>query len=176
MYYFDSKGQVKQFHGFLVSHFIKTELFKKIISFIDDKYLEEKMYYHDDYILFFLLTRNAYNIKYVNRIFYIVLTDWDKSESKVKFRTQIKEKNMDNKFCSSSLIFSELLFKNTKNTLKDKKIAFSQLDKWYMQKCRKNKFTKDKAIEIFHLYLNNGYVSKEDKNKIESFIESTKSL
>ena len=45
MYYFNSKGQVKQFHGYLVSHFIKTELFKKIIFLIDKKSLEEKMYY-----------------------------------------------------------------------------------------------------------------------------------
>ena len=138
MYYFNSNGQVEQFHGYLVSHFIKTKLFKKIIHFIDKQNLEEKMNYHDDYILFFLLTRNAYSIKYINRIFYVVLTDWNRSEPKVKFRTQIKENNIDNKKCFSSLIFSELLFKNTKNTFKDKKIAFSQLDKWYLQKCRNN--------------------------------------
>ena len=74
------------------------------------------------------------------------------------------------------MIFSELLFKNTKNTFEDKKIAFSQLDEWYLQKCRKNKVTKDKAIGILQLYLNNKYVSKEDKKKIEYFIESTKRL
>ena len=176
MYYFKSNGQVKQFHGYLVSHFIKTKLFKKIISFIDKQNLEEKMYYHDDYILFFLLTRNAYSIKYINRIFYVVLTDWDRNESKVKFRTQIKERNKDNKMCFSSLIFSELLYKNTKNNFRDKKIAFSQLDKWYIQKCRKIKVGKDKANRVFQLYLNNEYVSKEDKKKIESFIENTKSL
>ena len=176
MYYFNSKGQVKQFHGYLVSHFIKTELFKKIIFLIDKKSLEEKMYYHDDYILFFLLTSNAYSIQYINRIFYIVLTDWDRNESKVKFRTQIKTKNKDNKYCFSSLIFSELLFKNTKNTFKDKKISFSQLDRLYMQKCSTNKATKDKAIEIFQLYKKNEYVSKEDKNKIESFIQTIKIL
>jgi len=176
MYYFNSKGQVKQFNGYLVCHFIKTELFKKIIYSIDKKSLEEKMYYHDDFILFFLLTRNAYSIKYIDKIFYIVLTDWDKNDSKVKFRTQIKTKNKDNKYCFSSLIFSRLLFNYTKNTFKDKKISFSQLDRLYLQKCRKNKATKEKANEIFKLYKNNEYVSKEDKNKIESFIESTKSL
>jgi len=176
MYYFNSKGQVKQFNGYLVCHFIKTELFKKIIYSIDKKSLEEKMYYHDDFILFFLLTRNAYSIKYINKIFYIVLTDWDKNDSKVKFRTQIKTKNKDNKYCFSSLIFSRLLFNYTKNTFKDKKISFSQLDRLYLQKCRKNKATIKKANEIFKLYKNNEYVSKEDKNKIESFIESTKSL
>ena len=174
--YFNSDGQVKQFHGYLVSHFIKTRLFKKIISFIDKKNLEEKMNYHDDYILFFLLTRNAYNIKYINRIFYVVFTDWNKNESKVKFRTQIKEKNIDNKKCFGFLIFSELLFKNTKNTFEDKKIAFSQLDEWYLQKCRKNKATKDKALGILQLYLNSIYVSKGDKKKIEYFIESAKNL
>ena len=39
-----------------------------------------------------------------------------------------------------------------------------------------NKNTREKAIEVFKLYLNNEYVSKEDKKKIESFIENTKSL
>jgi glycosyltransferase involved in cell wall biosynthesis len=176
MYHLNSDGKVEQFHGYLVSHFIKTELFKKIINFIDKKNLEEKMNYHDDYILFFLLTRNANSIKYINRIFYVVLTDWNKNEPKVSFRTRIKEENIDNKKCFGGLIFSEMLFKNTKNTFKDKKIAFSQLDKWYLQRCRINKDTKDKAIEILQLYLNNKYISVEDKKKIEYFIERSNSF
>ena len=69
-----------------------------------------------------------------------------------------------------------MLFKNTKNTFKDKKIAFSQLDKWYLQRCRINKDTKDKAIEILQLYLNNKYISVEDKKKIEYFIERSNSF
>ena len=148
-------------------------IFKKIINLIDKKNLEQKMNYHDDFILFFLLTRNAYNIKYINRLFYIVLTDWDKTEPKIKFRTQMKEANIINKRCFAFLNFLDILFKNTKNTILDKKIAFSQLDKWYLQQnCTTNINIKNRALEIFKLFLANEYVTKEDKNKIIDFINN----
>lgn len=173
MYYFNSNEQIEQFQGYLVSHFIKSKLFKKIINLIDKKNLEQKMNYHDDFILFFLLTRNAYNIKYINRLFYIVLTDWDKTEPKIKFRTQMKEANIINKRCFAFLNFLDILFKNTKNTILDKKIAFSQLDKWYLQQnCTTNINIKNRALEIFKLFLANEYVTKEDKNKIIDFINN----
>ena len=36
------------------------------------------MNYHDDFILFFLLTRSAKSIKYIDRVFYIIYPGWKK--------------------------------------------------------------------------------------------------
>ena len=38
--------------------------------------------------------------------------------------------------------------------------------------CRPNKNTRKRAIEVFKLYLYNEYVSKEDKKKLEDFINN----
>ena len=129
------------------------------------------MNYHDDFIIFFLLTRNANNMKYVNRLFYIFLRIWKQSDSQVKLRTDIKLHNKINKKCFSYINFFDILLKNTKNTFEDKKIAFSQIEDWYLNYiCRNNKDSREKAIEVFKLYLNNEFVSNEDKKKIQNFI------
>jgi len=176
LFHLESNGTVKLSGGSLVNLFIKTSLFKKIIGQIKMKYLNQKMYFNDDYIIYFLLTRNAYNMKFVSRIFYLCLKTWDINEPKVKFRTIIKNQDRNNRKCFGYLIFLEMLFELTKNTIRDKNIAFSQLDHWYLQKkiCRNNKITKDKALKVFNLYLKSVYIRKENKKKIQDFINDMK--
>ena len=142
-----------------------------MIKLIEEKNMNTHMNYHDDFIIYFLLTRNAKNIKFVNRLFYIFLLIWNRSNPQVKLRTDIKQNNIVNKRCFSHVNFFEILLKNTKNTFEDKKIAFSQVEQWYLNCfCRNNKDSREKAIEVFKLYLDNEYVSNEDKNKIQKFI------
>ena len=173
MYYFDSFGRVRQFGGNLLNLLIKTDLFKKVIKLIDEKNFNTRMNYHDDFILFFLLTRHAYNIKYVDRVFYVWLHTWDENDEKVKFRTKIKKQNLENERCFAYLNFLEILFKNTNNTFEDKKIAFSQLEDWYLKiYCKENKENRNKAIEVFKLYLDSEYIKDEDKKKIRNFIDN----
>jgi len=172
MYYFESNGNVKQNEGLLVNLITKSDLYKKAIEKISEKNLNEFMFCHEDYILFFLLTRNAKKLEQVNGFFYVILHTWNNSNSKIKFRTSFKVKNLKNKQCFSYINFLEILFKNTKNTFKDKKIAFSQLETWYLNNhCRGNIYTKEKAIKVFKLFLNNKYISKNDKTKIQNFID-----
>ena len=171
MYHFDYHGRVQQDEGLLVNIFTKATLFKKIIKLIDKKNLNQFMFCHEDYILFFLLTRNANNLEKVSGVFYIILDTWNNSDSNVKFRNKLKIKNLRNKQCFSYLNFLEILFKNTKKNFKDKKIAFSQLEIWYLNNhCRRNIYSREKAIEVFKLYLNCEYISKIDKRKIKQFI------
>ena len=172
MYTIDSKGMVRQNAGILVTNFMKTKIIQKAIKKIDEKNMNTKMLHHDDYIIVFLLTRTANRIKHINRLFYVWLKIWKNSNPKIKFRNQIKEYDLsNNEKCSSYINFLEILFKNTENTVEDKKIAFSQLETWYLNNyCRKNKYSREKAIEIFKLYLNCEYISNKDKNKIQKFI------
>ena len=177
MFHFNSKGNVERWGGSLVHLFIKTKLYRNIISQIDEKYMNEKMFYHDDYIIFFLLTRNAYNMKFVDRIFYICLKIWDQNNPKVKLRTKIKKQDINNKKCLGFLIFLEMFLELTRNNYRDKKIAFSQLETWYLQQkiCINNTVTRDKAVRVFNLYKNNKFISKEDKQIIQNFINSANS-
>ena len=63
------------------------------------------------------------------------------------------------------------MFKNINNTYKDEKIAFSQIENWYLNThCRTNKDNREKAKEVFKLYLNCEYLPEEDKRKIQNFI------
>ena len=173
MYNLTSNGKVRRFGGILWNLFIRNDIFKKVIKQIDEKNFNVRMNHHDDFILFFLLTRSAKSIKYIDRAFYAIYMDW-KEDEKVKFRKKLKMENIINNKCFEYLNFLEILFKNTKNTFEDKKIAFSQLEEWYLNKffCRNNKNTRERAIEVFKLYLNNEYVSKEDKKKLEEFINN----
>ena len=131
------------------------------------------MNFHDDFILFFLLTRSAKSIKYIDRSFYIIYPGW-KNDNKVQFRMGIKMKNRNNEKCFFYLNFLEILFKNTKNTFEDKKLAFILSEYTYLNLdfCRLNKNTRKRAIEVFKLYLDNEYVLKEDKKKLEDFINN----
>ena len=173
MYNLTSNGKVRQFGGNLWNLFVRNDIFKKVVKQIDEKNFNVRMNHHDDFILFFLLTRSAKSIKYIDRIFYAIYMDW-KEDEKVKFRKKIKYEDIINNKCFEYLNFLEILFKNTKNTFEDKKIAFSQLEEWYLNKlfCRNNKNTRERAIEVFKLYLNNEYVSKEDKKNLEDFINN----
>ena len=177
MYHLDSNGKVWQFYGSLALLFIKTHLCKKIIKLIDEKNLNTHMNYHVDFIIMFLLFRNAYNFKSFNRLFHVWLHIWKKNDPNVKFRTEEKMHNQNNQKCFAYLNFYEILFKNTNNTFKDKKIAFSQIEDWYLRThCRTNEDNREKAIEVFKLYLNCKYISNEDKKKIHDFIINNNNL
>ena len=155
----------------LANIFVKAKLYKKTIKLIDEKNLNTYMVFHDDRIIYFLLSRNAFNAKFVDRYFYIVVKTWNKRKKNIKLRENIKKQNKANKICFSILNYLEILFKNTKNTYEDKKIAFSQIEVYYLKNfCRYNIVTREKGKEIFNLYLNCEYISKKDKVKIQDFI------
>ena len=173
MYTLHHNGHVSKFGGSLVNHLIRTNLFKKVIKLIDEENMNFHMNHHEDLILYFLLTRNAKSIKYVERVFYICPKFWDKNEPKIKFRTEIKNEQNNNKKCFAYLNFLDILLKNTKNTTEDKNIAFSQVETWYLKNfCKRNKDTREMAINIFKLYISNEYVSDINKKKLQDFINN----
>ena len=89
----NSRGKIIYTHGFISDLFIKKNILLKIIKDIDEKYLNDKMNFHDDTLIYFLLTRNAYNFKIINRIFYLVVKGWNNANKKVKFRLKEKFSN-----------------------------------------------------------------------------------
>ena len=175
MYIIHQDGHVTQFPhaGNLVNTLVRTDLFKKVIKLIDEENMKFHMNHHEDYILYYLMMRYARSIKYIERIFYIILLCWDKNEAKVKFRTEIKNEQSENKKCFAYLNFFDIFIKNMNKTEHDKKIVFSQMKNWYLNIfCRKNKDTREMAIRIFKKYIDNDYVLDEDKKILQDFIDN----
>lgn len=169
-----SDGKIKKIGGLLTNYLIKKNILVKVIKQLDQKLLNEKMNFHDDFLLFFLLTRNAYKLKQIDRIFYLVLLGWNNRNKKVKFRMRVKNRNRKYMRCNNLLSFNEFVLKNTKNTFYDKKVAFFCLDLYLLSYwCRKFKPTHERAIKVSNLFLNNKYIEEEDKRKIIKFINET---
>ena len=176
MYDYGPNGEVKQTGGFIRNYFFKTEIFIKSIKQINDNFLNIKMNYHDDFLLFFLISRNAYSYKHIKRIFYVVF-DWtSKYNAQIKFRSNEKEKNKDNLSCFAYLSYIEFILIKTDNTVIDKKIASFELEKWFLNHgCRKNKFIRNQGINLCKLFLENEYIENSIKNKITTFLKEINS-
>ena len=167
-----SEGKVKLEWGVLHNYFIKKSIFIKSIKQIDEKYFHVKMNQHDDLLLFFLLTRNAHNLKKIDRIFHIYLYGWNNTDKIVKFRQKEKSKIYKNMRCTSLLNFIEFILFNTENTVYDKEIAFYSLDRWLLKNwCRNFIKTTEKAISISRKYLRNKFIKQSDKEKIKAFLD-----
>ena len=165
MYYNTSDGQIHRAGDVAFNYFIRSELFINIIDKIDEKYLMRKMDYHDDFLLFFLLTRNAKNIKYIKKIF-------DFSTNKEKNNLTTNEIiDIENSKCLDNLYYAQFLLEKKNNDFEDKKIALFELDNWYINnKCRKNNNTRDEAVDICSIFVKNDYIDKDEKRDLYIFM------
>ena len=167
-------GKIQIIGGVLHNYFIKKNLFVKIIKQIDEKYFKIKMNQHDDILLVYLLTRNAYNYKKIDRIFHIYYTGWDLKDKNIKYNKKEKKKIYPYIRCSSLLNFIEFILENTDDNFYDKQIAFYSMNKWFLSYfCRNFTKTREQAINISNLYLKNKYIQEEDKKKIRIFLKQS---
>ena len=170
-----SDGRIMKKEGYLTNHFIKRDILIKVIKQLDENFLNVKMTFHEDYILYFLLTRNAYNFQKIDRIFYLVIQGWNITNQKIAFRIKEKTSNYEYLRCTSLLYFIEFILKYTKNTSYDKEIAFYSFDKWFLSYwCRNYTATLKMAKNISYLYLKNIYIHDKDKVKIKKFLNELK--
>ena len=162
-------GNVKRVGDVIWNYIYKTELFIKTIKQIDEKFFSFKMNCHDDFLLFFLLTRNSYNIRQIKRIFYIMLQRPEKNNTKIIFSQDEKKKNREDLSCLAYIKYSEFLLLYT---VIDKKIASFELDEWFLKSnsCRNNLFVREHAINICKLFLQNEYIESDKKKKIQDFL------
>ena len=175
MYRFKSNGSIKRVGNVLWNYIFRTDLFIKTIKQVDDKYFKIKMNVHDDFLLFFLLTRNAYNLKQIKRIFYLKII-WEVNP-KVAFSLKEKNKNKENLDCMAYLNYIEMLLIKTNNTILDKKIPSFELNSYFLNHpCRNNAYVKEKGINICKQFLENIYIEKNIKDKILIFLNETKSF
>ena len=106
--------ECKRTGGLTSCYFYRTRLFVDIIKQIDDKYMNVKMNFHEDFLLFFLLTRKAHNLRQIKRIFYIVVLWPKKKNTKIQFRITEKKKNRENLQCIGYINYIEIMLIKTK--------------------------------------------------------------
>ena len=162
-----SNGEVKRMNLFLWNYFIRSDIFKKSIKQIDDKFMKTKMIAHDDFMLFFVLVRNAYKMQLIKRIFYANIINTKKNYPNIK-----NPKNKENAICNSLLNYIEFVLMKTNNTFHDKKIASFEFNQWFLNhNCRNNLFIRKKGIYVSNLFIKNKYIDKKVKAEIKFFLE-----
>ena len=173
MYYHSNKNQINRgIGGYLAFYFIKTEKLIKSIKEIDQEYFNIKMNFHDDMLIFFILSRKVFNLKQINRFFYLVIKWKNNLNQKMIFRLKEKNKNKENLQCLAYINYIKFLLIKTYNTTYDKKIALFELKRFYTNhKCKNNTFIKKMGINLCKLFLENKYILKIEKNLINKFLK-----
>ena len=174
MYKFTKTGKVVRVGSVLWNYIIRNELFKKIIGQIDDKFMNTKMVRHEDYLLLFLLTRNAVSLKQIKKILYVQIVFKKSSNAEINFSINEKQKNKENLDCMSFINYIEFLLIKTNDTFHDKKIASLELNSWYLEECSKNEYVRERGKNLCKMFLNNAYIEKKVKKKISIFLNSMK--
>ena len=96
MYKITKNNEVKRYGGLIWNYIYNRDFFMKTINQIDDKIMNTKMVCHEDFLLFFLLTRNAKNIKNIKRIFYAHITLENTKKSSILYSHKEKELHLKN--------------------------------------------------------------------------------
>ena len=166
---YNKEGEVKRIGDVVWIYFFKTQLFQNVIKQIDDKYLNTKMICHEDFLLIFLLTRKAFNLRQMNRIFHIKI----KWGYETEYHSKTKENQAKDLFCLSYINYIEFILMKTTNTIKDKKIASFELKKWYLDNdCRNNTFIRKRAKKVCELFLKNKFIENKIKDEINNFLNN----
>ena len=172
MFLFNNQGYVVRVGDVIWNYIYKTEIFIKSIMQIDDKFMNSKMNCHEDFLLFFLLTRNAYNLKHIKRLFYAHIKWVGDNDTKILFTKKEKAKDKTNLDCMSFMNYIEFLLMKTNDTINDKKIASYELRNWYLNNpCRNNTYVKERGRNVCKLFLENKYITEDVKKDINSFLE-----
>jgi len=175
MYNYTEKNEVIRTGGMLVNYLLKTEMAKKSILQVDEKYMKGGISFHDDLFLFFEIIRKAKSFKRIKNIFYFVLKDFKNLDKLKLFREREKRKNTYNRICYAFISYIEFLLFHTENSYFDKKIASSELKTWYLHhNCKLNNVTRKMSNKVLQLYLQNIYIDNNTKFEIKKFLNTTK--
>ena len=175
MYYSTANNTVKRVGDVIWNYIYKTDVFMKSINQINDKIMNTRMNCHEDFLLFFLLTRNAKSLKNIKRVFYAHIYWVNSTKESILFSKKEKEIVKRDYKCLSYINYIEFLLQRTNNTVKDKRIASFELKNWYLNHiCINNTFIHERAKNVCKLFLENPYIETDVKEQILLFLNSTK--
>ena len=90
MYYVKNKN-VRRMGDVIWNYIYKRDVFMESINQIDDKIMNTRMNCQEDFLLFFLLTRNAKSLKNIKRIFYAHIYWKNSTKASILFAKKDKE-------------------------------------------------------------------------------------
>ena len=173
--YFCNNNTVRRIGDVIWNYIYKRSIFMQSISQIDDKIMNTRMNCHEDFLLFFLLTRNAKSLKNIKRIFYAHIYWVNSTKETILFSKKEKNKKKIDYNCLSYINYIEFLLYRTRDTVHDKRIASYELKNWYLNhKCKNNIFIKEKAKNLCKLFLENHYIEQDVKEQILHILNTTK--
>jgi hypothetical protein len=161
---YSSKGNVKRVGDNIWCYLFKTKTLNDSINQIESRFLNTKMICHDDYLILFLITRNANNFMQIKRIFHIKIT----YGKPMLYITKAKVDESMDLFCQSYLNYIEFILIKTNNTIHDKKISSYELNRYFLNKkeCQNNTYVRKRVIKVCRSFLKNKYIEKYIKEKI----------
>ena len=157
------------------NYFFRKELFNDAKKFID-KILEKKINYHNNFLLYFLMSRNAYNLKHIKNVFHFRLLNQDNFSPHGIDNDKEKIKEEENLKCFSFLYYSQFLVQNTINTKTDRKLAWYEINNFLNNGCKNNLNVREEAKRIFDLFLKDEFIEEDLKNKIQNFLNEMSHL
>ena len=175
----NSNGDTIGFRDVVWGYLFKTELFKKIINEISDRFLNEINNSLDDLFLFFILVRRAKALKYIKKVLYVTVQEKQTNKPEVKYFNNEKKANRLKYRCLSNLSYPEFLLIKTNDDYEDKKLASFALKSFFLNgrdDCRKNMSVRDNAIKTCKLFLENKYIEDNVKNEIKEFLKEANAL
>ena len=171
MYSFDKNNNPSRVGDVISGYFMRRKVLFKSLKGIDNKLLSKKIIRHDDLFVFFLLSRNAKNLKQIKKLFYLVLLNNNINKTLVNFHNEEKRRIHLEYGCLSYLYYVEFLLNKTENSYRDKKIASFELENWYLNnKCRNDTYSRKYGKYVCNLFLENKYINDSVKKKLRLFL------
>ena len=157
------------------NYFFRKDIFNNVKSFIEN-IIEKKINYHNNFLLYFLMSRNAYNLKHIKNIFHFRLLNQDNVSPNGINNYNKKIKEEENLKCSSLLYYAQFLLQNTINTKTDRKLASFEINNFLNNGCKNNLNARSEEKTVFDLFLKDEFIEEDLKNKIQNFLNEMSQL
>jgi len=174
MYKDNLKGTFVKDISSISNYFFRKDIFD-VKRFIENIF-EKKINYHNNFLLYFLMSRNAYNLKHIKNVFHFRLLNQDNVSPNGISNYNEKIKEEENLKCSSMLYYAQFLLQNTINTKTDRKLASFEINNFLNNGCKNNLNVRGEAKTVFDLFLKDEYIEEDLKNKIQNFLNEMNQL
>ena len=116
MYAFDEKKNPKRIGDVISCYFMKRKVLVQSIKEIGEEFLNKKIIHHDDFFVFFMLSRKSLNLKQIKKPFYIVLLKHNHINQTLLNLHNIEKQKLHREYgCFSYLYYIEFLLLKTEN-------------------------------------------------------------
>ena len=118
--------------------------------------------------MFYILTKRASTMKHIKKVLYVTIQTKKSSNSVIKYFTEEKYQVRDANKCPTFLTFIEFTLVKSDS---DVRYTSYLMENFFLNsECKQNSSIRNEAIRICKLFLENQYIDKILKDKINSFL------